>query len=384
MRSRILCAAVVLAAAVTVRADTEPPALSTGIPTGPHAVGFRVLGHLDATRRLAGAGPRPVQISVWYPAALDETRAALRYRDYVLVAAEEKTLAPPADPAAALAGYTAFLSRQGLAAGAIQSWLDAPLAARRDASPARGRFPVVLIAPGNGGAVPDQAVLGEMLASHGFVVATTPSPIRLGVPMESDADVLPMARDEARDLAVALEAMRSLSDVDASRVGLVGYSFGARAALLSTGLPGVRALVSLDGGIGAATAKGWLPAAALDRRAVRVPILHIYEDVEEFMRPDFTLLDSLARAPQMRVKVAGMHHMDLVTYGFAAASLPQLAEGNDAPALSARLRAVATYTLWFLQAHVAGDAAASRHLSATPEAGGFAAGLLDITRRPIR
>ena len=372
-------------AALAAGAGEAPPPLTAGLAPGPHAVGFRVLQRLDPSRRLAGGGLRPVQISVWYPAAADARAPALRYRDYVLVASEESTLAPPADPAAAVFGYAGFLGRMGLAPNAVAAWLDAPLAARRDATPTAGRFPLVLVAQGNGGAAPDQAVLAELLAGHGFVVATTPSPVRLGVPMESDADVLPMARDQARDLRLALEALRGAPNVDASRVGLVGYSFGSRAALLATDLPGLRALVSLDGGIGAATAKGWLPLAALRRRAVRVPILHVYEDVEEFMRPDFTLLDSLVRAPQLRVKVAGLRHTDLITFGFAAAALPELAAGTDeGRRLSARLRAVSSYALWFLQAHVAGDPDAARRLGDASQAEGFGAGLLEIRRRPIR
>lgn len=360
-------------------------ALAAGLPPGPYAVGFRVLQRLDPSRRLPAGGLRPVQISVWYPAAPDASAPTLRYRDYVLVASEESTLAPATDPAAALAGYAGFLARMGIPPEAVAAWLDAPLAARRDAPPTPGLFPLVLIAQGNGGAVQDQAVLAELLASHGFVVATTPSPVRLGFPMESDADVLPMARDQARDLRLALDALRAAPNVDASRVGLVGYSFGSRAALLASDLPGLRALVSLDGGIGAATAKGWLPPAALRRSAVRVPILHVYEDIEEFMRPDFTLLDSLVRAPQLRLKVAGLHHTDLITFGFATAALPELAFGTDeSRALAARLRAVSSYALWFLRAHVAGDTEAAQRLERSPEAAGFGAGLLELQRRPAR
>ena len=78
---------------------------------------------------------------------------------------------------------------------------------RAHAPSAAGRFPVLLLGPGMGGAVQDQAALAESLASQGYVVATTPSPVRLGARMESDADVPAMADEQARDLEVALEIL---------------------------------------------------------------------------------------------------------------------------------------------------------------------------------
>jgi predicted dienelactone hydrolase len=55
-------------------------------------------------------------------------------------------------------------------------WLDAPMLAARDAPPGGGRFPLVLLEQGNGQTLRDQAPLAEYLASHGYVVATSPSP----------------------------------------------------------------------------------------------------------------------------------------------------------------------------------------------------------------
>ena len=43
---------------------------------------------------------------------------------------------------------------------------------RRDATPLQRAFPLVLIAQGNRQDAPDQAVLSEFLASHGYVVAS--------------------------------------------------------------------------------------------------------------------------------------------------------------------------------------------------------------------
>lgn len=75
----------------------------------------------------------------------------------------------------------------------------------------------------------------------------------------------------------------------------------------------------------------------------------------------------------------------IIEPGTSDAALPLLGGGtDDGHALSARLRAAATYALWFLQAHVGGNADAARRLADTPEAEGFPAGLVEVSRRPAR
>ena len=62
------------------------------LPAGPHAVGFTAVGVPGRERFL--------QVSVWYPAR--PSAPALRYRDYVLVSAGEKSpaaLGPATDSA---------------------------------------------------------------------------------------------------------------------------------------------------------------------------------------------------------------------------------------------------------------------------------------------
>jgi dienelactone hydrolase len=301
-----------------------------------------------------------VQVSVWYPAQPGSAAAPLRYRDYVLVAGSEATLAAldAAGEKAALERYAGFLERNGVPRAGIDEWLETPLRAVRDAAAAPGPFPLVLLAQGLGGAVQDQAALGEHLASHGYVVATTPSPVRLGAGMESEADVLPLAREQARDLDLARERVQGLAGVDGTRVALAGYSFGGRAALLMAG-PGAnrRALVSLDGGIGTAAAPAWLPPSAFDRAALRVPLLHIHTEGDPAAVPDLTLLRSLRRAPRTLARLDGMAHLDFITYGVASALLPSLgASGREARA--ERLQAAFTLARAFLDTHVKGEAGA--------------------------
>jgi dienelactone hydrolase len=348
------------------------------LPAGRHAVGFALLEHRDRARHLPDGSARPVQVSIWYPARAART-APLRYRDYVLVSARETSLAPlsPAAEEGALARYRGFLSSSGLPAAAIDEWLGAAMSAVRDARPAGGRFPVVLIATGTGGAVQDEAVLGELLASRGYVAATTPSPVRLGSRMESEADVLPRAQEQADDLTLALDLLRARKDVDRSRVAVLGYSFGARSALLlASRLRDVRALVSLEGGIGSGQAKDWLPPG-FARGGIAIPILHVYGDGDVASPPDFALLESLSSARRWLVRIAGLRHLDFITFGLAAATLPQMTSPEAAPRREG-LRAAHEYAAAFLDAHLLRRAAGAAWLAARPKEHGFPEGLVTL------
>ena len=108
----------------------------TILELGPHLVGTRIEG-AHAT---------------WYPA--QSGGEIVRFRDYV----------PRLDDADAL------LHSRNVADETIVSLFDSRMAARRDATPKRGRFPAVVI---EGRTAADCAVLAELIASHGFVVTTS-------------------------------------------------------------------------------------------------------------------------------------------------------------------------------------------------------------------
>jgi predicted dienelactone hydrolase len=135
-----------LIALVVATAPTQSgPAIWAGLAPGAHGVGFQTAGP-------AGS------VSVWYPAG--DGGAAMTLRDYY------------DEPAAS--SYAGFLAGAGFRASDVDAMFDAAMAARRNAPRLDGPFPVILIAQGNAQAAADQAVLAEYLASHGYVVATTP------------------------------------------------------------------------------------------------------------------------------------------------------------------------------------------------------------------
>jgi dienelactone hydrolase len=236
--------------------------------------------------------------------------------------------------------------------------MNQPMLAASDAPASRGRFPLVLIAQGNAETVHDQAALAEYLASHGYVVATAPSPMRITGPLTDEAQMGARADEQALDLVFVRESLADRPDVIGGHFGLVAHSFGARAALLLAMRDSrVAGVVSLDGGIGTATGRASLEAVPSYRAgALRAPILHFYEELDAFMAPDFSLLRSLTAADRWLVSVPALHHHHFTTLGAVSIQYPQLRPAIRATAATAEAYAsVARATLEFLDAFTKDD-----------------------------
>lgn len=293
---------------------------------------------------------RPVQITIWSPATA--RGALLTYRDYIALTANQGSLeaATPEASTAAIARLTRFVTSMGSSEEAVRQWLDMPVAASWDAPRAPGRFPLVVIAQGNYHSAYNQAVLGEYLASHGYVVATSPSPLVVEDTPDS-ASLLTRARRQAADIEYVADVMRNRAGVDPLRVAVVGHSFGARAAFVAIvdGAP-CRAFVSLDGGIANKLGNDWLAGTPLDTAQLRIPLLHIYQDRDSTVQPDFTLVRRWHRADRNLVRVDDMHHQYFTALGFVAAVDTALHVGPPVANLATKVGGVVQMTGAFLDA----------------------------------
>ena len=249
------------------------------VKPGPHPVGYRVMEG----------------ISTWYVAGDDGEPK--RIRDY---------------------------SNDELAA----SYLDSPVLARRNASPVRTRFPLVFIIQGNGQSIGDQAVLAEILASHGYEVATIPT-MAVTSMEERDAKV----EEQARAVEKALDFLKN------DRVYLLGHSLGVRAAVSVAQRRKVLGIISLDGGIPVVDAKAKLPK-----------LIHFYQNIDERVKTDLTVLRALPVKSLQLELLPGMRHHHFTTYGFASAADPEFAKKTKAGAeISNSLQVMVSKILKFLR-----------------------------------
>lgn len=318
---RVLLIALLAVPVARPMCQTTAPPLWNGLSPGQFGVGFR-----QAEGR--------TRVDVWYPSA--DTARRMVFRDYVGAASD---------------GHVEFLRNTGISTETVDTFVSSPLRASAGVQPLEGPFPLVLIAHGNQQDAADQAILAEFLASNGFVVASTPSPM-LRAPMERQSQLAEFAEMQAADLRAAAATVATVVRADTSRFFLVGHSFGARSALLlAMQDQRVRAIVSLDGGIGTVTGIAELRAAPSFRADARVPpLFHVYEELDAVMKPDFTFLRSL-RTDTLVLEQAALRHVHFTTYGFAAAVFPEIAKVTRAGAETGReVNRVATGVLHFLKA----------------------------------
>lgn len=194
----------------TNRIDTIAPMAPELAPYGPHAVGVRTISATDPKRpdirNTKTGGPtvfaaRTLPLEVWYPATL-------------------------ASGVAPRGTYTALV-RDGRTRVTLHG------RAVRDAAPAAGSFPLVILSHGHPGSRYLMSHLGENLASKGYVVVSIDhtdstyegEPLFASTLYNRPFDQLFVLNEVAR-LAAPRSGSFLSGHADVSRTGIVGYSMG--------------------------------------------------------------------------------------------------------------------------------------------------------------
>ncbi len=322
----VFLAAIGLFAAPPTQARTDDrEAQPEGLQPGPFAIGFRVLEKVDGSR---ATGPKrdftgalqpetsalPVPISVWYPAR-PRTGEPFEYGIYLALDRTHKrgSFGPITDAdRAEAADWLDRLSRIGLqrplADGEREAILRRPVAARRDAVAADGRFPLVLA-----GLYGTQAanMLAEHLASHGYVVATGPMSPKVST-RQFPAPQLAI-ETQTRNLELILARVREMPFVDPLRLGLLGVNFDGF-GVLNVQMRNMQAdvVISLDGWEGKARgAEVMTESPYFDPVRLRVPYLLFTMDATDDdpqHDPDPALFDRLLYSERSFYAIDGVTH----------------------------------------------------------------------------
>ncbi len=280
---------------------------------GEHGVGFRRLWDVDRTRiwprspavdSLEGNIARPIRVDIWYPAECTGTQP-MSLGNYLNM----DSPSPAFDDLVFLTHRWDEYSYRSLAedSTSYDRLLSTETAACLEATASLGRFPIILYSAGWFNRAPDNTIVAEYLASHGFVVATVPqlNPGLWTFDFRSDA---PSIENQMRDLEVALAVLIDEPFVDRTRIAVMGYSTGGDVALLLQGRnPLVDAVVGLDASWSLGPENDVAGSPFFVPAQHDVPILVVRRPTEDRTEPD-TVLDSLTVAPRVVVVVPGSDH----------------------------------------------------------------------------
>ena len=333
----------------------ESPELWGDLSEGRHGVGFRLLQEMDPSRSFQGRA-RPIRIYLWYPTG-KSIGSAMSFRDYADLAALDfgtdqriRIGDEPIDPS--LPFITGF-SEQGLA-----RLMSKKLMAVGDAQPGLGRFPLIVFGQGLDFESPlTHVVMCEYLASHGFVVVTSPL---LGVHSRLSGVGVLDVEAHVRDMEFALGRARSLPFVDGAGLGLAGFDLGGISALLlAMRNPDVRALVTIDCAVqfdGFLKVPHESPDFNPDR--LRMPWIHMMS--ERYLRKDLPELETRSLFAQARYSdatflwVDEVEHANFTSYPMLGLEKPLRGrrpfKGNARPAYEMVCRYVQNFFVAYLQA----------------------------------
>lgn len=355
-------------------------------PSGPHAVGVKVVQQYDRTRLyktridlvtgepVQGERARPIQAVVWYPAELDGGAKPVTYRDYLETTPTEDAFTLSAAEVKRITDAR-IDGNAGARRAALLRDITRPMRAVRDAQAERGKFPVVIYAPSYSAFAIENVDLCEYLASQGYIVLSSASLGAHTRPMTVDLDGV---ETQAADIAYLIGYAATLPQADTSKVGVVGFSWGGLANVFAAAKDArITALVSLDGSLrgspefvdgGKDAAKYVTPAR------VSVPLLYLGarpRTVEELNSNDtptrYSFMNEMKYSDVYIVSLLPMKHADFSSYSIRMAQDGTFGDYNRDDIALAHSWA-ARYTRQFLDAYLKGDGAGRAFMNNTPAA----------------
>jgi len=386
------CFAVCVLLVIPVPAEAQVPRLWGDLRPGPNGVGYRVVRLFDQSRsfglRTAAAEPgasapnrRLMTVRVWYPAT-SARGVRMTLRSYLDLLDKDGPITADVRERLELDlnGIWSDLCTCRVPRAAADARLDAlfgtTAAAVRDATPATGRHPVIVYSLGHDMHSLENVVLWEYLASHGYVVAVTPSVGHQSVAMEPVGPT--SAEVKTRDLEFVTHWLRTVPFADMNRVAAVGFSLGGWSALMLGMRSGdINAVVALDGSFNLPNRVASVRTMPFFRpSAFMLPMLNLRQDEPEI---DVGVIESFANAERFDTAIGDMdppnasHHSFTSIYTFSTEFFPPDGNGNELMGLKYNrdvFELVATRVRLFLDAYLKGTAEARAALQQPPRVAG--------------
>ena len=188
---------------------------------------------------------RPLDIDIWYPASSSASDTVLLFRDLLGLLDQRANYYTASKAGNGLSQQIAQLFCAGFKCSDTTKLLNFKTRSFKNASYINSKFPLVIYLSAFNGMSYENFTLFEDLASKGFVVVSISSIGRFPGDMTMKKEDL---MEQADDAIASVNFLKQSPNIDFSKVGIVGYSWGGLAGSVLAGkIPNVACLISLDG-----------------------------------------------------------------------------------------------------------------------------------------
>jgi len=288
-------------------AFAQKPTVWGDLEQGPYGVGFITLERFDYSRvfrashdylgnPVEGERHRPIQACFWYPAVTNPNDITLTYAEYAFPYPQDNrffNLLSALQDREMSVLFGIFRDQE-----AVLRISSTSLGSVRDAIPPKEVFPLLIYIPDRIAGFAENAVMCEYLASHGYIVMTTPS---LGTNSANPEMTAIDLENIVRDKEFALAMIQRDSLIEYSHLAVFGHGFGGLAALnLAMRNPDIEAVLSLQGTFTQADMLEFCrqsPAFSVDR--MTADLIAIYTDARG--KQDLSLFNELEFADRISI-----------------------------------------------------------------------------------
>jgi pimeloyl-ACP methyl ester carboxylesterase len=217
-----------------------------------YRVGFRVSQTIDKSRTYKPDTDttdylhyRPLDIDFWYPAQTSNQDSIMVFGDILGLLEKRANYYTASDAGNGLTNHIAQYFCDGVKCSDSTRVLNFKTRSHRNALPIKKKFPLVVYLSSYNGMGYENLVLFEDLVRKGFAVVSINSIGRFPGDMTMKTEDL---NEQVNDALAALKYLERNENIDFSKIGIIGYSWGGlSASLLATKIPNATCIVSLDG-----------------------------------------------------------------------------------------------------------------------------------------
>jgi len=354
---------------------------------GKYQVGFNHYLLYDTTRTYQRifdwnnkTTPRPIPVSIWYPSdeIIKNTPQTTILNYMEILKEEEEWEYLPNEQILNWFYYANTIENTKHLKEKSEAYLSA--------KPESGKFPSIIYAPSYQASSIENFALCEYLASHGYIIISSPSRgfenrfLEGGT--EKDMDT------QARDIESLIKEISRYPYADKNKIATIGFSFGGLSNVLAQMRNrNIKAIVSLDGSIKYQYAT-LQKSPYFSAEKVDVPFIHmaqkdipkevlIEDDIDSTLNYSFTFYDDLKYSRAYSLKFHNLTHSYFSTLGLLFQERDQRQDKSDSEIMES-YKIISIYTLKFLNAFLKMDLESLSFLEIKPEENNIPPGLISI------